>query len=148
MVKTTYEAFLSYDIQDALIQTLQHLDGFDPKHSGAFGGYLRKVVRNRIIDEARRVQRQPESKLASNGIVDPGPSPLDEAIGSECVERYERAFARLTPVEQAALTLRLEDKAPYQEIAVELDKRSADAARMAVKRALVRLTEEMVKDCE
>ena len=135
-------------VQDALLQTLHRLDDFDPKHSGAFRGYLRQALRHRIIDEARRVQRRPESEPASSGIVDPGPSPLDEVIGRECLERYERAFARLTPVDQAALTLRLEDKASYEEIAEELRKPSADAARMAVKRALVRLTSEMVKDRE
>ena len=135
-------------VQDALVQTLHHLDAFDPKHSGAFGGYLRKIVRNRLVDEVRRVQRRPEAVAASSGILDPGPSPLDEAIGSERVDCYERAFALLTRDEQAALTLRLEDRVSYQEIALELNKPSADAARMAVKRALVRLAGEMVKERE
>ena len=113
-------------VQDALVQTLHHLDAFDPKHSGAFGGYLRKIVRNRIIDEVRRVQRRPEAEAASSGILDPGPSPLDEAIGSERVDCYERAFALLRI---GCLTL------------------PSHGWRMAVKRALVRLAGERRTSC-
>jgi RNA polymerase sigma-70 factor (ECF subfamily) len=70
-------------------------------------------------------------------------SPLEEAIGREAVDRYEAALARLRPEEREAIVARVEMDCSYQEVAQALDKPSADAARMAVSRALLRLAEEM-----
>ena len=68
---------------------------------------------------------------------------LDLAIGSEAVERYDAALARLRPEEREAIVARVEMDCSYQEVAEALGKPSADAARMAVSRALLRLAEEM-----
>jgi DNA-directed RNA polymerase specialized sigma24 family protein len=59
------------------------------------------------------------------------------------VERYEAALQRLRPEEREAIIARVEMERSYQEIAISLGKPSADAARMAVSRALLRLAEEM-----
>jgi DNA-directed RNA polymerase specialized sigma24 family protein len=70
-------------------------------------------------------------------------SPLDQAIGSEAVDRYEAALARLRPEDREAIVARVEMDCSYGEVAQALGKPSPDAARMAVSRALVRLAEEM-----
>jgi DNA-directed RNA polymerase specialized sigma24 family protein len=64
-------------------------------------------------------------------------------IGVEAVERYERALTRLRPDDRAALIGRIEMDCSNEELAVALKKPSANAARMAVERALVRLADEM-----
>jgi DNA-directed RNA polymerase specialized sigma24 family protein len=70
-------------------------------------------------------------------------SPLEAAIGQEVVERYEAALASLTTAERDAIVARLELGLTHEEIAQALGKPSADAARMAVARAMVQLARVM-----
>jgi RNA polymerase sigma-70 factor (ECF subfamily) len=72
-----------------------------------------------------------------------GQSPLETAIGSETLAKYDRALDRLEPETREAVIARIEMGCSYAEIAELLAKPSADAARMTVSRALVRLAEEM-----
>lgn len=131
-------------VQETMLQTIHKLDDFDPEHSGAFRGYLRRATRNRIVDEFRRANRRPSADESAGGLVHPGPSPLEEAIGKEKVAQYEAALERLKPREQDAITARLEDGLSYSEIGLELGIKE-DAARMVVKRALFRLAQEMAR---
>jgi len=131
-------------VQDTIFQTLKRLTSFEPQHEGALQAYLRQAVVNRIRDEVRRAGRHPGKEgIEDEGHVDEAASPLDEAIGREAVARYEVALERLKPEERQAVILRVELQLPYAQIAEEMRKPSADAARMAVARALVRLAEEM-----
>jgi len=59
------------------------------------------------------------------------------------VEAYERALDRLKPEEREAIIGRVELGYSYEELAVTLDKPTADAARKTAQRALVRLAGEM-----
>jgi DNA-directed RNA polymerase specialized sigma24 family protein len=61
-------------------------------------------------------------------------------------ERYERALSRLSPQEQELIIARVEMDCSYEDLAESLGKPTADAARKAAKRALVRLAEEMGRD--
>ena len=70
-------------------------------------------------------------------------TPLEAAIGQQTLERYEAALGRLKPEERDAIVTRVEFGLSFAEVAEVLGKPSADAARMAVVRALMRLTEEM-----
>jgi DNA-directed RNA polymerase specialized sigma24 family protein len=70
-------------------------------------------------------------------------SPLDIAIGREGVARYEAALERLRPADREAIVGRLELQYDYQELAVILGKPNANAARVAVTRALARLMEQL-----
>jgi len=110
---------------------------------GAFQAYLRQAVMNRIRNELRRAGRQPPREELDEKQADDRPSPLEEAIGSEMVELYEAALQRLSPKERELIIARVELGLTYAEIAEALTMPSADAARMAVARALVRLAEEM-----
>ena len=132
-------------VQETLTQTLRHVDDFEPRHEGALQAYLRQALMNRIRDEIRRVARHPTPAGLDDedGFADAAPSPLEEAIGREAIERYEAALQRLRPEEREVIIARVELQQSYQQIAAAHGKSSPDAARMAVTRALVRLAEEM-----
>lgn len=130
-------------VQDALLQTFKRIGDFEPRRVGALQAYLRQAVVNRVRDELRRKGRRPDSTDFAGVELDGWPSPLEEAIGREAVEHYERALQRLKPEEREAIIARVEMGYSYDELAEILGKPSADAARMAAHRALVRLAEEM-----
>jgi RNA polymerase sigma-70 factor (ECF subfamily) len=121
------------------------MDRFEPRGEGAVGAYLRQAVLNRVRDEIRRVSRKP----AHDALVE-GPSsiasPLDEAIGAETVERYERALARLSPSDREAVVAAVEMNYSPDELATVLGRPTANAARVAIVRALKRLAEEMRRE--
>jgi RNA polymerase sigma-70 factor (ECF subfamily) len=74
---------------------------------------------------------------------DDGTSPLEAAITQETLNRYDAALQRLKPEEREAIVSRIELGLSYAEIAEVLGKPTANAARMTVVRAIMRLTEEM-----
>jgi RNA polymerase sigma-70 factor (ECF subfamily) len=106
---------------------------------GALQGYLRLSVINRINDEIRRVERRPQRDELDTGVVDTAASPLEAAIGAQAVERYEGALASLTEIERQMIVARIELGHTYEEIARLVGKPTADAARIAVARALAKL---------
>jgi RNA polymerase sigma factor (sigma-70 family) len=130
-------------VQDTFMQVLQRLDQFEPRHEGAFQGYLRQALFNRVRDEIRRATRRPPASELNDDKATADPSPLEQAIGQETLERYEAALARLREEDREAIILRIELGYPYSEIVTALGKPSVAAAHMAVSRALVRLAEEM-----
>jgi len=132
-------------VQETLAQTLRRIDAFEPRHEGALQAYLRQALINRVRDEVRRLSRYPAAAGLdeSDRYADSRASPLEEAIGTEALERYEAALQRLKPEEREIIVARVEMQQSYQQIAAAHGKSSPDAARMAVTRALVRLAEEM-----
>jgi len=130
-------------VQDTFMQVLQRLDQFEPRHEGAFQGYLRQALFNRVRDEIRRATRRGPASELNDDKATADPSPLEQAIGQETLERYEAALARLREEDREAIILRIELGYPYSEIVTALGKPSVAAAHMAVSRALVRLAEEM-----
>jgi RNA polymerase sigma-70 factor, ECF subfamily len=130
-------------VQETVVRAVKRLDRFESRHEGALQAYLRQAVVNRIRDEIRRTKRSPVATELDENATDHGASPLEVAIGTEALERYEGALARLRPEEREAIVARVELDGSYQRVAEALGKPSADAARMAVSRALLRLAEEM-----
>jgi len=134
-------------VQDTFMQVLRRLDQFQPRHTGAFQAYLRQTLLNRLRDEIRRVGRRggpAEAIDTSRPTADP--SPLEEAIGQQTLERYEAALGRLRDSDREAIIMRVEMGFSYVEIMDAFDKPSLAAAHMAVSRALVRLAEEMAHE--
>ncbi|MBD3236820.1 MAG: sigma-70 family RNA polymerase sigma factor [Candidatus Eisenbacteria bacterium] len=129
-------------VQDALYQTVRRLADFRSQHEGAFQVYVRQVLLNRIRDQIRRphLMRTLEEDPA---LAAKAASPLEELIGRDTLVRYEEALERLRPEDREAVVARLEMAGTYEELAEVLGKSSADAARMAVGRALARLAREM-----
>ena len=130
-------------VQDAIISALRHLDSFQPRHEGALQAYLRQIVRNRIMDLARSRRRRPDWVEVPASLPDNGTLPEEKMIKSVEWELYDTALERLRPEDREAIILRLELQYEYEELKVALDKPTADAARVAVIRAMKRLGEEI-----
>jgi RNA polymerase sigma-70 factor (ECF subfamily) len=129
-------------IQNAVMRTLPRLQTFEAEHPGALQAFLRQAVANAIVDEIRKVNRRPAAvdiDVVSEVFADPAPTPLDQAIGREGFERYETALGRLKPADREAIIARIELQQSFEEVALALGKPSADAARVAVTRAIARL---------
>jgi RNA polymerase sigma-70 factor (ECF subfamily) len=130
-------------VQDALSQTFKRIDEFEPRDVGALQAYLRQAVINRVRDELRRIGRRPPAADLETLELASGDSPLAQAIGKESVDRYRRALDRLKPEDRELVIARVEMGYTYGELAEMLGKPSAEAARKAAQRALVRVAEEM-----
>ena len=131
-------------VQETLLQTFKRIERFESRGVGALQAYLRQAVLNRIREELRRKGRRPDGTGLS-GLEAESLSPLEQAIGSEAIERYEAALSRLRPEEQETLIGRIELGYTYEELAQALGKPTPDAARKAAQRALIRLVEEMAR---
>ena len=130
-------------VQDTLLRTFSKMDSFEVRGVGALQAYLRQAVMNRLRDELRRKGRAPALvDVDDQHLVGQG-SPLEEAIGAEAAARYVAALARLEPEEREAIIGRVEMEYSYADLADVLGKPTADAARKATRRALLRLAEEM-----
>jgi RNA polymerase sigma-70 factor (ECF subfamily) len=130
-------------VQDTLLQTFKRIEKFEPRGDGALQAYLRQGVLNRIRDEYRRAVRRPAAEALDSQRPGSAASPLEEAIGRQAVERYEAALQRLRPEDREAIIARIEMGFTHEELARLQNKPSANAARMALERALVRLAAEM-----
>ena len=135
-------------VQLTLLRALGRLDDFDARGRGAFFAYLRTVMLNAVREELRRLQRHPHvdgepDKLPVIDADAASDSVVASAIGSETLAAYEAALEQLDEAQRQAVILRVEFDLSYAEIALELDSRSPDAARMQVTRALRRLAELM-----
>jgi RNA polymerase sigma-70 factor (ECF subfamily) len=133
-------------VQETLVRTFKRIGQFEPRGVGALQAYLRQSVLNAIREELRRKERRPDATDLNGLEADTHLSPLEQAIGSEAIDRYERALQRLKEAEREAIIGRLEMGYTYEELAEALGKPTADAARKAAQRALVRLVEEMDHD--
>jgi len=135
-------------VQNAVVRALPHLKTFEAKHPGALQAYLRQAVNNHIRDEIRKVKARPVATPLSDEQPDEGPSPLERAIGRQGLERYEAALQQLRPLDREAIIARVELQQSYEEIAIALDKPTADAARMVVVRAMKNLLKTMADMAE
>ena len=130
-------------VQETLLQTFKRVETFEARGPGALQAYLRQAVLNGIRNELRRFGRRPAiAELDSNHVAD-APSPLEAAIGREAVERFEDALAELKPEDRELVIARIEMGYDYDELADAFDRPTADAARKALQRAMVRLVEAM-----
>ena len=130
-------------VQETLLHVFKKVEGFDNRGEGAFHAYLRQAVMNRIRNEIRNARYRPARAELDEQAPDEGLSPLETAIGREALEQYESALERLRKEERELVIARLEMGLTYAELAAATGKPSADAARMAVTRAVARLIAEM-----
>lgn len=130
-------------VQDVLMRTFHRLGELRPEGGGFFQAYTRQAVLFAIRDHLRRVKDLVPASAGLEAAADPGPSPLETLIGREALERYERGLAALSADERELVACRLELRLSWEEIAEETGRPSADAARMAGKRAIAKLAREM-----
>ena len=130
-------------VQETVVSTLKHIDVFEYRVDAALQAYLRQAVMNRIRNEIRRATRHPSAETLDSAAPDAGLSPLEELIGKQTVEAYDEAMATLQPDAREAIIGRIELGLSYAELAAAMGRPSADAARMAVGRALLKLARQL-----
>jgi RNA polymerase sigma factor (sigma-70 family) len=130
-------------VQEAALHALGNLDTFEPRHVGAMQAYLRQSVINRIRDEIRRIVRTPPPVELPEDHPSDRTSPLEFAIQAEAYEHYREALTRMTPKDREMIVARIEVQWSLAEIAHRFGMRTVDAARMAVTRAIKRLTTDL-----
>ena len=130
-------------VQETVLHVLRRLDHFQPRHVGAMQAYLRQSVINRIRDEVRKIGRQPAPEELSEDLASDLTSPLEAAVQSEAYERYRDALTTLSPRDREMIVARIEAQWSLAEIAQRFGIRTPDAARMAISRALKKLTDRL-----
>jgi len=130
-------------VQDAVFKSLRRLDSFTPQREGSLHAYLRQAVMNRIRDEIRRAGRTPGRDELNDETPAAAMSPLQAAITAEGLDRYEAALLTVRDEDREAIVARLEMGYSYEEVAAMMGKPSAEAARVAVSRALIKVAEAM-----
>jgi RNA polymerase sigma-70 factor (ECF subfamily) len=133
-------------VQDVLLQTFRRIDRFEDRGRGALRAYLRQAVVNRINDEVRRVRRRPTDGLDDDEILELAghePSPFDSALDEERERHYKTALVALSDEERMLVVGRLELGYNYDQLALVCGRATPDAARVAVRRAVVKLAERM-----
>jgi RNA polymerase sigma-70 factor (ECF subfamily) len=132
-------------VQEAALHVLGNLATFEPRHVGAMQAYLRQSVINRVVDEVRRIGRQPPPLELPPDHPSDRTSPLEDAIRSQEYDRYREAVSRLSPKDRALIVARIEMQWSLAEIAHRYAMPSVDAARMAVNRAVKRLAADLAR---
>ena len=132
-------------VQDVLLQTLRRIEVFEDRGKGALQAYLRQAVDNRIADVLRKVARHPVEELGDVVADLPShqPSPYHVAAEHEQDERYKKALATLSVDERRLVVGRMELGYNYEQLAVISNRPNAEAARMAVRRAVIKLAKRL-----
>jgi RNA polymerase sigma factor (sigma-70 family) len=130
-------------VQETVMHVLRRLDHFEPRHVGAMQAYLRQSVINRIRDEVRRVTRRPPASELPEDLASDLTSPLEVAVKTEAYERYRAALTDMSSKDRELIVARIEAQWSVAEIAERFRMKSADAARMAVGRAVRKLTDRL-----
>jgi RNA polymerase sigma factor (sigma-70 family) len=131
-------------VLEVLYKAIRQLKTFEPRHNGSFQTYLRTAVLNRIRDLAR--VHQPTAVTLDGEHPGADPSPLEQAITAEGIDRYEAALARLRPEDRELIVARFEWGLDHKELADLLGRPSAAASRVATHRAVALLVKEMTRD--
>jgi len=131
-------------VQEVLIQAFRKIGQIEVRGEGSLQAYLRTVLLNAIRMEIRKAGRRPATSELASDIAAPGASPLQRAIGAEMLDRYDRALDMLRPEERELVVAHVEFGFSNQELAEAFGKPSANAARMALQRALLNLADRMV----
>ena len=132
-------------VQDALHRTLKRLSSLRSAHAKALRVYLRRAVQNRIGDQLRRAMLRRNVVLPSESLLfaEEGAPQLRQVLDDEAWERYLEGLKRLTPLHRRLVAGRIECGYSFRQLALLERLSSPDAARMAFRRALVRLSKVM-----
>ena len=130
-------------VQITFLRALNRLDAFESQHPGAFLAYLRTILISLVRDEFRRRSVRVTTQSLVESVPTTQASVVEEAVGQETLETYERALMKLSEDARNAVIMRVEFDMTYAQIASELECPSDNAARMMVTRALRKLAQFM-----
>ena len=128
-------------VQDSLHHTFSRLPEFEPEHAGALRAYLRRAVVNRIRDEVRRTAFRLSAVAADDPVrlTDAATPQFRQLVDDEGWGRYLQGLKRLNARDRRLIVGRAELGYSYRQLAFTERLPSPDAARKAMRRALVRL---------
>lgn len=125
-------------VQLTLLRATSNLDGFDPRHPGAFTAWLRSIFQNLLRDELRRSQaRGGQAPRADPDAL--APQDVVANVGADSLASYHSALETLPQDLREAVVLSVEFGLSHEELAEAIGAPSANAARMRVSRALAQL---------
>ncbi len=132
-------------VQESLRYMFTRLEWFESKRASSLRAYLRRDVENRIRDELRRATRRrhaiaPEQPVRMS---EAGAPQLRRLVDEEAWRRYVDGLRRLRSRDRRLIAGRLELGYNYRQLALVERMASPDAARMALRRALIRLGDVM-----
>ena len=130
-------------VQNVLMRALPRLSTWESQSRGALRAFLRKAVANQIVDEIRKARKRMGSPALLDTLPDSTLSPLARIIQDESVRKLREALAQLPESDRKLLAARFGSGYRYNEIATRLNRPSANAARVAVERAVERLAKIM-----
>jgi len=133
-------------VQDVCVKVWNALDRFEPRGIGSFWWFARTLARHHLIDVARKRGAAHETPLDTATNVAPAASargPLREAVDHEAAAAVDAALEKLPEKTRHGLAMRLELGLDWSVIAQDCGFPSPDAARVAIKRALVDVAKEL-----
>jgi RNA polymerase sigma-70 factor, ECF subfamily len=130
-------------VQEAFGAAFRRRDRIEPRRKKAIRAYLKRSIVNRIRDEMRRAGKVEVPGDSAYDSISPERSPLDRVITAENTARYLAALGRLSDADRELIVGRIDLDYSYEQLALATSKPSPDAARMALRRALIRLATEM-----
>jgi len=132
-------------VQNVVARTLPRLGEMKVDSPDTFQAFLKKALKNQIIDEVRKARLRPRDDEALDKQTDPAPPAVELAVTREDMRRYKKALQSLEPAEREMILARNEGK-DYAEVARIFGKPTPAAARMAVNRAIAKLAKAMLQD--
>ncbi len=129
-------------VQVTLVRALNQIGKFEPRREGAFLAYLRTTLMNQLRNEIRRSVRDPKQEIPEDHSDDRA-TLLEQLMGRDVIEAYEAGLVTLPENMQEAIILSVEFGFSHGEVADAIGSPSANAARMLVSRALVKLSKAM-----
>jgi RNA polymerase sigma-70 factor (ECF subfamily) len=130
-------------VQDVVLKAFRRLDALDARRKGALQAYLRQAILNRIRDEHRTFARRPGHDPLDDDAADGQASPFDQAVDAETARRYAKALGALGQQDRELIVGRIELGYSYEQLAMAAGRPTAGSARLAVRRALLRLGDAM-----
>ncbi|MCR9245778.1 MAG: sigma-70 family RNA polymerase sigma factor [bacterium] len=142
MGKQLRESLQSEDVlQSVALAAFQAMPRFEARQSGGLRGFLHKLVRHKLVDQARALQAKkragttPLTPSQADGLAQPeAPTYSDPRY-----EKIEHALSQMPDDMRAVIQLRRFEGLSSQETAERMQK-SDDAVRKLYSRAIARLT--------
>jgi len=123
-------------VQVTLMRALNHLEEFEANGSGSFLAYLRQILLNEVRAELRKRQRGViKVDIENQVLADESNSVVEQLVGHERLQTYEKALAALDRADQELIVMRMEFGMSYTEIGLEVAA-EPNTVRMRVTRAL------------
>jgi len=134
-------------VQETFVRCLGQLRTMKPRGPHSLFAYFRTTILNQVRDFARQEGRRPRREIVdADERWTQDPSPLEQVVGRELFDRYDRALSTLNEAEQELVIAYVELRCSDRELAELFEKPTSSAARMARVRALARLVTAMGKE--